>query len=107
MGACCTSVQRCVYCNVLVQCAVATQREQGVVACNLIPVNVYWNEVGEGGEREGESCQVYKCPVLQVVEFASLDGREAEFYKHLFQCLLLESSEVTCRWVWLQHQCVW
>ena len=30
-GACYTSTKRRVYCNVLVQCAVATQRERGIV----------------------------------------------------------------------------
>ena len=30
MGACCTSAQRHVHCNVLAQCAVATQCEYGI-----------------------------------------------------------------------------
>ena len=32
MGACCTSAQRCIHCNVLAQCTVATQRERSIVA---------------------------------------------------------------------------
>ena len=36
MGACCTSVQRRVYCNVLAQCTEATQRERGIVHVCLV-----------------------------------------------------------------------